>query len=1072
MVQEIRHGVSLGLENEKLIVMYVDNGCVKQGARTLVDVESETLAHNIGYIFNPVTTLKTLKTIQTLTSRSFLGYDIEEKDIKKIAKQASGYAAPSKDDDGKETSDPKNVNKAFVKLDSGHMVPVIGQYVMEVIHAGDKLGWLFFYVKYDSVYDPDLALINYQQIQSERRKSIQKAVVPDPLAAYEDTRTWIRLALNNYTGGDFFGNSTSELEAYRSRLDSPNNSAKMHKVFSLDRALEWIHELHPQVTFTKEQFLVPLTEDSTECTLVFPTPAYAVPYTMRDPRFFFTMSLDTFNQEEPEWMRGETPMERKFLKRQMIEQLEQPAKGMTSFDALKAMIKRKRQTMSQAELFEWMHTPDADQRIQAVMAEDPECPTSGKCYEWYQEKRREAGKNPLSLIRVFPTLICAGLTMLGNFLSRDLYAMEKVLGVYCLHPELMLLLMVTLTAFDIDAKGDVVFSAFISGPATSGKSYLLKIIFGLLIAGTVEYVSYTTKQAMTTNENLNGMIVLNDEVSAAFTTSNQDGADRVKEMLSRGEIRTKMPHVTDDGQRVMVNTVTKLKCLFFGGLNWAFNCGLFQQPILSRIARMFAALYKRSDREEPVLESVARQGNETIQRLEGKYVDEWRIRQFVSAVLHIWIRLGALPRINTMVPVALSARVLFVLRDAGYLLDHRDVFRLVIACNAVCLYSAITQVFFTELFFKAGTPFKFHHVLRCAPLMVCTREQFWVAIGKTFPLLVNPFIDRVLAILYSIIQSQPNKFGDVKDLAGYSYYLVDVSNSLSGFTFESKAILETVAKMVVRRMRDTVETLSVENVMDAIVWLSSISGYKSDKGYIGPGEADTYKRTYPEICQHIIQYKHAGANGYGLQISREFLDGMIDPETRQVRADKSYQHLLNQCYNVTMMKDDPWVETPVSGTTYRMHECPYLYQTIDTTKGVSEMEAEIATYEKANEYYDALELLEGISEETKYTPLDKKISIDEHAKARTYEQVGSEPKYRKAEEDDVVPGYKYNVYPPPALTKKMEEMEKLEKEKAEKIKKNQEDYEKARQGAPNPGTVSTVNLPHSQSENKRHKQGK
>ena len=84
--------------------------------------------------------------------------------------------------------------------------------------------------------------------------------------------------------------------------------------------------------------------------------------------------------------------------------------------------------MTQVELFAWMQTPEADQRIQSVWGTDEECSTTVPCYEWYQEQRKQAGKNPVSFVRPYPVLVSNTLSMLGNFLARDLLAMEVVLG--------------------------------------------------------------------------------------------------------------------------------------------------------------------------------------------------------------------------------------------------------------------------------------------------------------------------------------------------------------------------------------------------------------------------------------------------------------------------------------------------------------------------------------------------------------------------------------------------------------------------------------------------------------------
>lgn len=964
------------LQPHQLCALFIDSRCVQDGGHTFTDYQKNTqFTDAIGMPYNPLTIARILHTFQAITSNAYLGYFIDTKRKKILAGCGGGPASKKKGEEEEDEGDAAETTKGrnFV-YHKGEQIPTVMQYVEPLFNEATKerLGWFIYYISYDFEFSFDLALINYCDIeQLKQQKSAaryQKAMAEEgEVRPFDSVHKWVETAVNDYTGGKFWDNKDT-IKAMQ-RLTNASNPAQFHKVFSLERAIFWLAFQRLEKRYVNEYqstlcapadpdadlFADEAEEESSNegeepkgpsVTIRFPyRKAYEL-HASKKSKKFFSVPFDEFERDTEKIFDNEA--QRMLYSKREREGLDQPSKALTAFQSMKETITKLRlgyekeelekgkegyEFRAQARLMAWAEQRSTDLLIQAVLSSYEDCPATVKCYEYYTEKQRiEGTPNPVIVTPI--RLVHESLTFLGNVMAHDALKAEYAVGVLHLHQELAMLLMISLMAFNICSTLGVVFHAFFSGPASSGKSQLLKWIGQALIKGTTENLSYQTKLAMTSDANTNGIILLADEAGSSFAPGkDQEKEDLMKEILTRGKVNIDQIFIDKDtGRRRQIKTEANKMVMVFGAMNPAFT-SIFKAPMLSRICQGYVPIRERPDRQA-FAETFARQDDPRMARIASDYMDQHRKRQMISSNLFTWMDLGLLPPINTAVPQALIPLAMNVLREAGYRCDDRVMFRLMIATQAACLSESNSRVFFTEDYFPKGTPFHFSHVLKVAPLLWCTREQFWYALGTTFFSIVNPFIDCVLETIWELIGEQSTKFPSDRtcgvDTYDYNYYLLDISR---GHTLnKSEYICPSVAEMIMRRMRKSDrELLSVENIMDVLRWLE---GRGAMDGYYNYRSADERWRRSRPVPMNILKVKTSGSQGYGMEFCREFMDGMIDPKKGHVRRERSFEGLLDKCLLATappLTKERASAPRKmfIKGLTDRLSFRPHYYKTFD-----------------------------------------------------------------------------------------------------------------------------------------------
>jgi hypothetical protein len=529
------------------------------------------------------------------------------------------------------------------------------------------------------------------------------------------------------------------------------------------------------------------------------------------------------------------------------------------------------------------------QTLQSVLMSDTRCPATAVTHGWL---RRQQSRNPKwSAIHLIKKHLDSTLTDFGNFVTRETFMLECVETVNALHNEQLLLLISMLGSSDIREGLRLHFS--MHGPPSSGKSFLLELLEKLTIPGMIKVVATQSEKSLTGDSIFNGLAIIMDEANSKMTGQGDgSGSADMKEVLSRGVTYSEMIVVDKETKkRVLVTTKSERICPHYMGTN--LGIWRFQPAIVSRLATLVIPDRQYPDRNTTVMKYAAMSSDTGKERHE-QYADEWRTRYAIANMLYVAIRIGMIPDINTTIPEKMLPVVLTHLREQGFSAPNRDQDRIILDCKLVCIYYAITKVFFTNDHYEEGTPFEYKQIFTCMQYMYVTREQFWFALSHLFPTFINPFTDYVLHAIYELVSENsgniytqtwhPEKGATVDD---QNYYWLNLSDSV----VNNDSILTGACAKIVRKIRQTSDIgLSEDNVRDVLEFLKNQK--KVAKSYDMNGNLTSKERQYD-----VIRIKNL-AMKKGLEISSHFLDS---------RLQTNYKGLLETTIRQTMRtnKDDP-----------------------------------------------------------------------------------------------------------------------------------------------------------------------
>jgi len=977
------------VKGTQVCVMYVDFQNLMGGAKTFSDAEttqSESLPLNPMSVLRG---LRTLQVLAYNSNLGVMLNAKQKKHLANVGFQTyTGMDADAQALEGPESMDC-GTQQCFIQTSEG-LRPKIAQHVVTLRGDHEEvLGWLVFYISRDEDFDFDLAFMNYCDIESERARKRTGSMSRAALVAavnkeygaikpYTSVEDWKRFFAFGYYGptmtkaGFFHANGT--------KLDASANPLNHHKLFSIERALWWhnkIHKRHRQkieyCVFSGmdndnggmgEDGTMDYTPDPEETfTLMYPEEAYDVPYEKMSPTVFFSLKIEELyadvgtnetkegEEEDEGYYRGlgeDADIEDLVRIRQIRENLQTEAKVQSQFEGLRNLIATKQQKVDEwmekqarrengeieedeededeeeapEHTMEWCKGPECDRLYQAAMRTDEECPVSIAAYNWFINKPRG-----FSVVTPVTQDLCdERLTFFGNMLARDMLRIEEDVGILHLHVELMLLSTATLMIPDIEGDCDVMMHVMMSGPPACGKSNLQKQLMGMMIPKTYEEISVQTKMSMTVNQVFNGLLLVYDETPDIFKDEG-DGSmlSQIKTIMTKGVIYVQQCHINPEtGERVNIPTEAKRKCMLL--LNTNDGEGAFPEAVVSRLAILWAPKRDRYGRDEVQEQFVFDSVPEKKERRDD-YREECRKRQFIAICIHLWTRLGVIPRINTLIPSILIPKIKNIITAAGYRLDNRMNYRLMIQVKNLCIYDAINRVFFTETYFPKGTPFRFNHVLECAKYLVCRREHVWTALGMLMPSMVKPYVDQVLETMYDMImlQSETGRYSKKKvpdsefPVVDYDYYIVDTCE----YTPDKYGnVLNEVSIMIENFMQTScTERLSRNNIRDVLSWLRDSGNVKS---YYTFETELKWKRRPSPVYLPKIKLKDTG-RPRGVCILKEWLENMTD-ERGKLRLDSSMHGLLLKCIGGTMTDEykDSGLKY-ITGLSLRSKGKPYVF---------------------------------------------------------------------------------------------------------------------------------------------------
>ena len=570
-----------------------------------------------------------------------------------------------------------------------------------------------------------------------------------------------------------------------------------------------------------------------------------------------------------------------------------------------------RKTRARQAYLEKLKSPQGIDMLQSVMSCDEDNPATGVVNEFIRQQRAQ---NPSwSAVRPVERLLDSTLSVFGNFMAYEMLQLENTMLVSAIHEEILFVQITSLLQFDISCQ--LRMHVLFSGLPASGKSFVQDTLAKLMIPGTIERVSISTKNATTTVDVKSGLQMHVDELNSQFTDKGDgSGVAATKEMMVRGELYTEMCIVDPETrERINVRTISKRHCQYICGTNLGFY--MLQEAIRSR----FCCITVPSRfREKFDVTAETYQAN--VDPIKMHNLNEYRqrcyIRQMVSAVLHVLFRLDPDLNIDTAIVGKLLPSVAAHLRDIGILLGIRDRERLFLQCKAVCLIDAINRVFFTKYHFKPGVPFRLGQVFDCFEYLTVTREHFYFAFSQIFPSLYSPYIQPVMQALYTIVTSEtsmesrfPKSGPGIMAERDLNRYVFQVNSAIGA----SLSMFDVAAELIESQLRSSDNDellLSKANVHDILDWMRlqrvTTPTYKDESDLV-PVEQRYNAAETKRV--HVMKEKRGGGGYYGFTLSRHFL---------LEKMEQSYQTVLEGCIRAGMSVNDPmYGKRIVLGSSFR-----------------------------------------------------------------------------------------------------------------------------------------------------------
>lgn len=803
----------------------------------------------------------------------------------------------------------------FEHPDTGKITQRVQQYIQfRRNERNELLGFIYIFHAIDKRFSFDRALETLFLIETMRRNAIKKPPPTEMeklgIFLYANRQSWLTDVVGTYAGNHFVG---TDLYAEALKDHLALGTAATCKVFSLKRAMEWVSLCYPEIPFTPPSRWFRAKRPSKKVTIAQRNDAvdeetigqsggeendnndddddsndskadayeeidsddenqdeideeikieschsvqlrfgdgaaFIDPNVVHPARFFRVSFMDLGRPMDI----PKNERQYRLFMNDLQRSLDADAYRINATELLKKRVAEvKLDCAGNLSAFaKWIRSPDTMHLYVSSLSSHVDCPVSRLAFQWYEESRRKCKPGHFTLVVPQTRYYSKKMTYLANIMCQEAAQMDAFALILTLHQELSTMAKASLMACNISGSSELREHYLMLGTAESGKSHLLNMLYAMSLPGAAEFLSWISSKGATSNVNHNGEVCLMDEMMSGFAENDmKENLSNWKELLTKGKLKTK--HLVmnrDTGERTEVDTTSDWKTQFMVGTN--DPASKIHRPILTRFNLLYISLRQRYDKDVTTLNYMVRNSPEA-QKAYQNYLEKWHRIHFLMINYWHFLEIGAIEAIDTRIPVLLMPVVTSVIRKEGYDVDPRAQDRLMLHTCSVNLYEAGNRLCHTEDHFPAGTEFEFYHALELQKHLLCTREQFWVALGELFYTIVNPFIDLVLEAMYALITEQqegdnqhPIVYeGDKKQpKVDYNYFILNVSHSMC----KSHEIFNITAERIEKHIRQTTkERLSVNNVKDALLAIYQLK-VDSKYSYIAPDPSDDTPQSVPK----------------------------------------------------------------------------------------------------------------------------------------------------------------------------------------------------------------------------------
>lgn len=440
-------------------------------------------------------------------------------------------------------------------------------------------------------------------------------------------------------------------------------------------------------------------------------------------------------------------------------------------------------------------------------------------YKWFHDQKRL--NDNFSVCTELYGKIDPRFSHFGNEVTRELYLYELQLGTSVLHAEIFLHMTVLLAAFDINEPG-MRFNIAMLGDPAAGKSWVHDIFEKMSIPGVVYRMTTSSEKADTSAEKLNGCIIAMDEIGKEIMSKGDDGSGNsaLKELLTKCRVKHRMLWMSSDGMRNVVETETERFSPLIGNTNSDHMPDAFK----SRIYVRYIPMQTRSEidqQSEIYRMKVDKTRKFNIDRMSHKY----RCIQAIIFMYYVKKDIHQMPAVDMSIVHKISAKTMsYLTSELSCTVSPRDQMRIMMYTKTLCLYSAITKVFFSGTVIPPNTPWSDSHLYLLNPYLIADREHYYFAFSMMSDMIVSPSLNIILKAFQSLVVEEPDdekKYGQRmrrnKNSSGidHNYFAI----SLSSMT-ESSRVIPTISKQLIETIKGTTpHELAPKSVMKILDWL-------------------------------------------------------------------------------------------------------------------------------------------------------------------------------------------------------------------------------------------------------------
>ena len=325
----------------------------------------------------------------------------------------------------------------------------------------------------------------------------------------------------------------------------------------------------------------------------------------------------------------------------------------------------------------------------------------------------------------------------ANSMMRILLALENLLHVSCNHEEVLLALIAARGVYErlFDLKFNIVFT----GPPASGKSYITKCIMDYMsIAGTCKSVAHKTEKADNTDVDLCAQVTVHDELPEWYFEAGT-GKSSAKQVLSDARLVTSSFHLTEDGQRVCIETEAKLQTVNITCTNGKTTD--IAEPLRTRMFIRVVPLY--DDRPgHGYFDHYSRGASMTdAQRKErDAFCQDMRTYQFMYSQIYTSMHVGRLEKPDMENAILMFRVYAEKLAERGIKVQQRQGILLLRFAQSLVIHQAIHNVFFSNRVFKLDKEFEYNDVLACQYFMYSTDQIATYTFSQLGDMFVMPYM--------------------------------------------------------------------------------------------------------------------------------------------------------------------------------------------------------------------------------------------------------------------------------------------------------------------------------------------